>query len=103
MIDVSEKEDKLLTRKATLNLKRKYGRSKQINIVERDAFLPSGLEDEIKESLLKKKSILASDVALKHDIRISTAKLLLEKFEQEGLIKLFDPSLKLKIYVPTSK
>ena len=99
---MSEKEDKLLTRKGTLNLKRKYGRSKQINIVERDAFVPSALEEEIRESLLKKKSILASDIALKHDIRISTAKLLLEKFEQEGLIKLFDPSLKLKIYVPIS-
>lgn len=98
-----EKEDKLLTRKATLNLRRKYGRTKQINIVERDAFIPSAIEDEIKESLLKKKSILASDVALKYDVRISTAKLLLQKYEQEGLIKLLDPSLKLKIYVPISK
>ena len=100
---MSEKEDKLLTRKATLNLRRKYGRTKQINIVERDAFIPSAIEDEIKENLLKKKSILASDVALKYDVRISTAKLLLQKYEQEGLIKLLDPSLKLKIYVPTSK
>ena len=103
MITVSEKEDKLLTRKATLNLRRKYGRTKQINIVERDAFIPSAIEDEIKESILKKKSILASDVALKYDVRISTAKLLLQKYEQEGLIKLLDPSLKLKIYVPISK
>jgi ribosomal protein S25 len=103
VITVSEKEDKLLTRKATLNLRRKYGRTKQINIVERDAFIPSSIEDEIKESLLKKKSILASDVALKYDVRISTAKLLLQKYEQEGLIKLLDPSLKLKIYVPISK
>ena len=100
---MSEKEDKLLTRKATLNLRRKYGRTKQINIVERDAFIPSAIEDEIKENLLKKKSILASDVALKYDVRISTAKLLLQKYEQEGLIKLLDPSLKLKIYVPISK
>jgi len=103
VITVSEKEDKLLTRKATLNLRRKYGRTKQINIVERDAFIPSAIEDEIKENLLKKKSILASDVALKYDVRISTAKLLLQKYEQEGLIKLLDPSLKLKIYVPISK
>jgi len=99
---MSEKEDKLLVRKATLNLRRKYGRTKQINVVERDAFIPSALEDEIKESILKKKSILAPDLALKYDIRISTAKLLLKKYEQEGLIKLFDPSLKLRIYVPTS-
>ena len=99
---MSEKEDKLLVRKATLNLRRKYGRTKQINVVERDAFIPSALEDEIKESILKKKSILASDLALRYDIRISTAKLLLKKYEQEGLIKLFDPSLKLRIYVPIS-
>lgn len=99
---MSEKEDKLLVRKATLNLRRKYGRTKQVNVVERDAFIPSALEDEIKDSILKKKSILASDLALKYDIRISTAKLLLKKYEQEGLIKLFDPSLKLRIYVPTS-
>jgi ribosomal protein S25 len=99
---LSEKEEKLHVRKATLNLRRKYGRTKQINVVERDAFIPKNLETEIKESILKKKSILATDIALKFDIRVSTAKLLLKQYEEEGLIKLLDPSLKLKIYVPTS-
>jgi len=97
---LSEKEEKQIVRKATLNLRRKYGRTKQINVVERDAFIPKNLEDEIKDSLLKKKTILATDIALKYDIRISTAKLLLKQYEEEGLIKLLDPSLKLKIYVP---
>ena len=97
---MSEKEEKQIVRKATLNLRRKYGRTKQINVVERDAFIPKNLEDEIKDSLLKKKTILATDIALKYDIRISTAKLLLKQYEEEGLIKLLDPSLKLKIYVP---
>ncbi|MFW9785806.1 MAG: hypothetical protein ACFFFB_26210, partial [Candidatus Heimdallarchaeota archaeon] len=69
---MSEKEEKLLVRKATLNLRRKYGRTKQINIVERDAFIPQALEKEIKEAILKKKTILATDLALKFDIRIST-------------------------------
>jgi ribosomal protein S25 len=99
---MSEKDERVLVRKATLNLRRKYGRTKQITIVERDAFIPTSLEEEIKESILKKKSILASDIALKYDIRISTVKLLLKQMEQQGVIKLLDPSLKLKIYVPSS-
>ena len=99
---MSEKEEKLLVRKATLNLRRKYGRTKQITIVERDAFVPTSIEKEIRESLPKRKSILASDIALRFDIRISTVNLLLKQYEGEGLIKLFDPNLKLKIYVPNS-
>jgi ribosomal protein S25 len=100
---MSEKEEKLVVRKATISLRRKYGRTKQITIVERDAFVPKKLEKEIKESILKKKSILATDIALKFDIRVSTAKLLLKIYEEEGLIKLLDPTLKLKIYIPTSQ
>ncbi len=99
---MSEKEEKLLVRKATLNLRRKYGRTKQISIVGRDAFVPSSIEKEIRESLPKKKTILASDLALRYDLRISTVNLLLKQYEEEGLIKLLDPKLKMKIYVPNS-
>jgi len=99
---MSEKEEKLVVRKATLNLRRKYGRTKQITIVERDAFVPSSIEKEIRESLPKKKSILASDIALKYDLRISVVNVLLKQYEGEGLIKLLNPNLKLKIYVPNS-
>jgi len=73
---LSEKEEKLIVRKGTLNLRRKYGRTKQINIVERDAFIPRKLEKNLKEEILKRKSILATDIALKYDIRVSTVKLL---------------------------
>ena len=100
---MSEKEEKQIVRKGTLNLRRKYGRTKQINVVERDAYVPKKLEKEIKESLLKKKTILATDIALKFDIRVSTAKILLKQYVEEGIIKLLDPSLKLKIYVPSSQ
>ena len=102
-LTLSEKEEKLHVRKATLNLRRKYGRTKQINVVERDAFIPKSLEKDIKDYILKKKSILATDLALRFDIRVSTAKLLLKQYEDEGLIKLLDPALKLKIYVPSSQ
>ena len=98
---MSEKEEKQIIRKATLSLRRKYGRTKQINIVERDAFIPKNLENEIKDSILKRKTILATDIALKYDVRVSTIKLLLKQYEEEGLIRLLDPSLKLKIYVPS--
>ena len=98
---MSEKEQKVLVRKASVNLKKKYGRAKKIDIVERDAFIPSALEKEIKQNILKKKSILATDIALKYDIRVSTINLLLKQYLEEGIIKLHDPSLKLKIYVPT--
>jgi ribosomal protein S25 len=100
---LSEKDDKQIVRKATLSLRRKYGRTKQINVVERDAFIPRNIEKQIRDSLAKKKTILATDMALTYDIRVSTAKLLLQQYEEEGLIKLLDPSLKLKIYVPVSK
>jgi len=100
---LSEKDEKLIIRKATLNLRRKYGRTKQINILERDAFIPNKIEKEIRETVLKKKTITATEIALRYDIRVSTAKLLLKQYEEEGLIKLLDPSLTLKIYVPISK
>ena len=103
MSEKEEKKEKIHVRKATLNLRRKYGRTKQISIVERDAFIPKALEKEIRENFLKKKTITATDIAVRYDIRVSTAKLLLKQYEEEGLIKLLDPSLKLKIYVPTSE
>ena len=44
MSEKEEKKEKIHVRKATLNLRRKYGRTKQISIVERDAFIPKALE-----------------------------------------------------------
>ncbi len=98
---MSEKEEKLLVRKASVNLKKKYGRAKKIDIVERDAFIPKSLEKEIKDFILKKKAILATDIALKYDIRVSAINLLLKQYIEEGSIKLLDSSLKIKVYVPT--
>ncbi|MBD3211049.1 MAG: hypothetical protein GF311_00445 [Candidatus Lokiarchaeota archaeon] len=99
---MSDKEDKLLVRRDTLNLRRKYGRTQRVNVIERDAFIPRGIEEDIKNDILNRKAILASDIAVKYDIRVSTAKNLLDKYEEEGLVEILDPSLKLKIYVPTS-
>ncbi|MHA1147334.1 MAG: hypothetical protein ACTSR8_03730 [Promethearchaeota archaeon] len=96
-------KEKLIVRKATVNLKRKYGRTKQISIVERDAFIPRSIEDDIKAMISKKKNITATEIAARFDVRVSAVKLLLRQYEEEGLIKLYDPSLKLKIYIPVKK
>lgn len=98
---MSEKEDKVLVRKDTLNLRRKYGRVKHVDVIERDAFIPPGIEEEIKEYIKSSKTILATDVAVKFEIRVSTVKKLLEQYQEEGLIELLNPELRLKIYVPT--
>ena len=76
-----------------------YEKTTISNLVE--GTVPKNLEKEIKESILKRKTILATDIALRYDIRVSTIKLLLKQYEEEGLIKLLDPTLKLKIYVPS--
>lgn len=99
---MSEKDDKLLVRKATLNLRRKYGRTKQVNIIERDAFLPPNMEDDIKEYIKKRNGVTPSDIASKFDIRVSTAKNLLEQYIKDGLVKILDPDMRLKVYVPVS-
>ncbi len=101
-ITEQEKENKMLIRRATLNLRRKYGRTKQLNILERDAFIPPNVEKEIKESLPKRKVITATELAVKYEIRVSAAKLLLKQYEQEGILKQLDPSLKTKLYIPVS-
>ncbi|MHA1726142.1 MAG: FeoC-like transcriptional regulator, partial [Promethearchaeota archaeon] len=61
------------------------------------------VEEEIKKYISKRKSITATELAIKFDVRVSTIKLLLNKYMKEGLLKLLDPSLKLKIYVPVSQ
>ena len=76
---LSQKDDKILVGKATINLRRKYGRVKQISIVERDAFIPANAEKDIRENFLKKKAITATDIAVRYDIRVSTATLLLRQ------------------------
>ncbi len=99
---MSEKEDKVLVRRDTLNLRRKYGRTKRVSVVERDSYVPKGLEEDIKKDILQRKAILAADLAIKYDIRISAIKSLLEKYQKEGLIELLDSSLQIDIYIPVS-
>jgi len=97
---MSEKEEKLSVVKKTIKMGRKYGRVKQINIIKRDAFIPSSLEEQIKEEIKGLKTITPTAISSKWDIRVSTARKLLEKYREEGLIELKMKTPKIKIYSP---
>jgi len=97
---VSEKEEKLSVVKKTIKLGRKYGRVKQVNITKRDVFIPTGLETQIKEEIMKLKTITPTTLSMKYEIRVSTAKKLLEKYKEEGLLVLKKSTPKFKVYIP---
>jgi ribosomal protein S25 len=96
------KEEKVFVRRDTLNLRRKYGRTKRVSVIERDAFVPRGMEEDIKNDIMHSKAVIPENLAIKYDIRVSAIKSLLEKYEKEGLVELLDSSLQVDIYVPTS-
>jgi ribosomal protein S25 len=97
---MSEKEEKLSVVKKTIKLGRKYGRVKQVNITRRDAFIPSNLEKEIKKEIMELKTITPTILSMKYDVRVSTAKKLLEKYKEEGLLILKRSTPKFKVYIP---
>lgn len=97
---MSEKEEKLSVVKKTIKLGRKYGRVKQVNITKRDVFIPTSLEKQIREDIMGFKTITPTTISLKYDIRVSTAKKLLENLKHEGLLILKSSTPKFKVYVP---
>ncbi len=96
---MSEKEEKLSVVKKSIKLGRKYGRVKQVNITKRDVFIPASLEKQIKEDIMKLKTITPTTISMKYEIRVSTAKKLLERYKEEGLIVLKKSTPKLKVYI----
>lgn len=97
---MSEKEEKLSVVKKTIKLGRKYGRVKQVDITKRDVFIPASLEKQIKEEIMKLKTITPTTISMKYEIRVSTAKKLLERYKEEGLLVLKKSTPKLKVYIP---
>ncbi len=79
-------------------LDRKYGKVANIDTKIRDPFIPPGVEDKIRESVVKNRGFTPNDIAQKNDVRVSAAKKLLKKLEEEGLVVLVSSSRRLKIY-----
>ncbi|GAB4322283.1 MAG: hypothetical protein Kow0069_26920 [Promethearchaeota archaeon] len=96
---VSEKANvKTTSRK----LNKKYGKVATIELIERDPFVPAGLEDSLRKSLVKAKTVTPQELARRHGISVSAAKRLLEKLVEEGVVFLAYAKNRLKIYRGTS-
>ncbi len=91
-------EEKGQGRTWTKKLDKKYGKSQQIDLIDRDPLLPPALEEKLRKTLSYQKVILPSDLARKNNVRVSTLKALLRILEAEGKVKLFAGSDRLKVY-----
>ena len=58
------------------------------------------VEKQIKEDIKGLKTITPTSISMKYDIRVSTAKKLLQKYCDEGLIVLRMTTPKMKVYSP---
>nr|MDO8109198.1 hypothetical protein [Candidatus Sigynarchaeota archaeon] len=86
----------------TIKLKIMYGKSRQINIIKRDLFIPKEVQDNIEKAIPKMRYITPSELSQKFGIRISSAKELLKTLEKKHVIKRAETikSPKLIVYVP---
>ncbi len=91
-------EEKGQGRAWTKKLDKKYGKTQQIELVDRDPLLPPALEEKLRKSLPFMKVIMLSDLARKNNVRVSTIKAFLHILEAEGKVKLFAGSDRLKVY-----
>ncbi|OLS14659.1 MAG: hypothetical protein RBG13Loki_1700 [Promethearchaeota archaeon CR_4] len=91
-------EEKGQGRSWSKKLEKKYGKSQQIELVDRDPLLPPALEEKLRKTLPFQKVIIPSDLARKNNVRVSTLKALLHILEAEGKVKLFAGSDRLKVY-----
>ncbi len=91
-------EEKGQGRTWTKKLDKKYGKSQQLDLVDRDPLLPPALEEKLRKTLPFQKVIIPSDLARKNNIRVSTLKALLHQLEAEGKVKLFASSDRLKVF-----
>jgi ribosomal protein S25 len=91
-------EEKGQGRAWTKKLDKKYGKTQQIELVDRDPLIPPALEEKLRKTLPYQKVIMLSDLARKNNVRVSTLKALLHILEAEGKVKLFAGSDRLKVY-----
>ena len=92
--------DKIAVLAEVKKMNKKYGKVASVSIKQRDPFIPRALEEKIREEIPKMKVITANDIAVKHDIRVSTIKKLLLVMEQEGKLKRLASSSRIKVFNP---
>jgi len=89
-----------MAQKVKVRKKKKYGKVFEYEPTIRDAFISDDLREKLEKEIPKMKVISPTEIALRYNIKISTAKDFLEELEQKGLIKLAVKNRRVKIYVP---
>ena len=78
--------------------KRKWGKIFEYTSHTRQLLLDSENRATIEDDILKMRVVTPSAVASKYDIRVSTAKRLLEKLHQRAQLRLVVDTRRLKVY-----
>ncbi len=81
-----------------------YGKSRSINIIKRDLFIPKEIQDRLEKEIPRMRYITPTDLSQKYGIRVSTANEFLKSLEKKHLIKRYEniTSPKIHVYVPVS-
>src|SRR5271157_2708240 len=93
--------EKAQSRTWTKKLVKKYGKTAQIDMIDRDPFLPATLEEKFRKSLPYQQVVIANELARKNNVRVSTIKALLRALEADGELKLVSTSARLRVYTGT--
>ena len=78
--------------------KRKWGKIFEYTSHTRQLLLDSENRATVEDEILKMRVVTPSAVASKYDIRVSTAKRLLEKLHQRAQLRLVVDTRRLKVY-----
>jgi len=89
-----------MSQKVKVRKKKKYGKVYEYEPIIRDAFISDELRAKLEKEIPKMKIISPTEIALRYNIKISTAKDFLEELEQKGLIKLAVKNRRTRIYIP---
>ncbi|WP_371804494.1 hypothetical protein [Candidatus Lokiarchaeum ossiferum] len=104
VVKAPEIEDERLDKTEVLTkvkkMAKKYGKVANIELKQRDPYVPRALENKLRQDIVKMKAITANDLAARHDVRVSAMKKLLLTMEDEGLIERIASSSRLKVFNP---
>lgn len=99
----TEKLDKVEVISQTKKMNKKYGKVANVEIKQRDPYVPRAVEAKLRDDLMKMKAITPNDVAYRYDIRVSAVKKLLLTMEEEGKLVRVSSSSRLKVFNPISE
>nr|MDO8088961.1 hypothetical protein [Candidatus Sigynarchaeum springense]MDO8115830.1 hypothetical protein [Candidatus Sigynarchaeota archaeon] len=85
-----------------VKLKIMYGKSRSINIIKRDLFIPKEIQDKLEKEIPRMRYITPSELSQKYGIRVSAANDFLKNLEKKHVIKRYEnlKSPKIRVYVP---